>query len=233
VDCRAAYCGACLAKPQVKRFALFVRGQLVCPQCVCATSPIADDFGELHVAGDTKVLVNGVVASLFAAVAGASRAPHRFLALDTRQTAAALAAAVAGAAVVVPNPSAAAYAQLRAVPGCLPERTRLGWFLTHGRGTHDFLGFWGDYCGRYEGEHTKNHTSPRNDLRKVWEYGLRRPDGTARLVALTVCRRQSGFSERDVVDEQVAVARAHGWRAQLAGSRAYGASMLFLAFHAI
>lgn len=65
----------------------------------------------------------------------------------------------------------------------------------------------------------------------MWQYGLRARDGTRRVVAATFCTRdlRGAFGADKIIQEQLACATEHGWRAEVAYSRAYD-SMVFLIF---
>lgn len=232
-DCGAAYCSGCLRK-----YSSCVgthSGVMVCPMCECQNNPVGDDYTEdVHGCTEDKQKANSRIVAAFGAILAHAAAPHRVLVLDTGHTAGMLLRLIKPPPlVVVPNPSLGVWMKLQSLvnAGCVAWQTRVGSYLTQNRGDCDFLCVWLDFCSTYHGNNS-DHVKPWHDLRKVWEYGLRRPDGTRRLVAATFSTRNCTLTPDKIVAEQIKCAAAYGWTAEEVCREKYK-HMVFIAFCAM
>jgi hypothetical protein len=235
-DCQSSYCEGCVKQ---------IGSPFVCPPCTNGTGGLGDGFSETtHGMDDFKLSINIVFVSAVNLVCkDLPPADENWnapvLLIDTGATTRRLLEANLNINIVVPNPSKEVFDALG--PLCKRGQVhrsmeRAGHFLSHMRNRHGpdfgFVCAWMDYCCTYRGNST-DHVKPWHDMRKLWQYGLRRPDGTRRLLAVTFSLRNSrGFGADEIVHEQLKTAKAFGWNAEVAHKEPYG-TMVFIIFVAI
>jgi hypothetical protein len=204
VACDGADCGMLVCEPCLRV------GGGRCPECASERAPLGDNCTLATLASKDKASANAWLAA--AVSAHAPREP-RCVVLDCGGTEEVL-RLVAPRAVVV---------ALDAGKASSPPRLPLRW-SAHAKElaedeTYDVAFY--DACATYSGSAAKG-VFPRMDMRRLWQYMLRRGDG-ARVVAMTISlheKKKKAWAVGDehpaqlALREQVALAARFGWLAR-------------------
>lgn len=228
-DCYMSFCTRCRVKCCKE-----IHGLTICKHCFSGTKPIGDKFEENEKNDDPmkqffrNKFVKKVYDKLLAERVGDVTSSN-ILILDCGETTKELVRLMSPDldGIWVPNPSPEITQKVRAM-GAHAYQQRVGYFLSQKYSTYDYV--WLDYCGSYDGSNM-TATYPRQDLRKLWEYGLGKTNKKV-YVAVTFCKRGGYTTMEEMIDEQIDTAETHGWKAKAIVGKHYGRSMYYVMFRA-